>query len=73
MVHIDHAGLPQWLNSKESAFNAEDTDSIARMGRSSGRGNGNPLQYTCLGNFMDRGAWWATVHGMQKSQKQLSN
>ena len=68
MVHIDHAGLPHWLSSKESACNAEDTDSVARMGRSPGRGNGNPLQYTCLGNFMDRGAWWATVHGMQESK-----
>ena len=73
MVHTDHAGLPQWLSGKESACNAENTDSIAGTGRSPGRGNGNPLQYTCLGNFMDRGAWWATVHIMQKSQTQLSN
>ena len=39
----------------------------------SGKGNGNPLQYSCLKNSMDRGAWWATVHGVTKSQTQLSN
>jgi len=38
-----------------------------------GEGNGNPLQYSCLGNPMDRGAWWATVHGVEKSQTRLSN
>ena len=46
---------------------------IPRLGRSSAGGNGNPLQYTCLGNPMDRGAWWATVHGVAKSQTQLSS
>ena len=66
MVHIDHAGLPQWLSGEESACNAGDTDSITGTGRSPGGGNGNPVQYTCLGNFMDRGAWWATVHGIAK-------
>ena len=40
--------------------------SIPGSGRSSGEGNGNPLQYSCLGNLMDRGAWWATVHGVAK-------
>ena len=38
-----------------------------------GEGNGTPLQYSCLGNPMDRGAWWATVHGVAKSQTQLSD
>ena len=66
MVHIDHVGLPQWLSGEESACNAGDTDSITGTGRSPGGGNGNPVQYTCLGNFMDRGAWWATVHGIAK-------
>ena len=51
---------------------AEDADSIPGSGRSPGEGNGNPLQYSCLGNLMDRGAWWATVRGVTKSQAQLS-
>jgi len=42
-------------------------------GRSPGEGNGNPVQYSCLENSMDRGAWWATVHGVAKSQTPLSN
>ena len=44
-----------------------------KLRRSPGEGNGNPLQYSCLENFMDRGAWWVTVHGVTKSQRQLSN
>ena len=58
-------GLPQWLSSKESACNAGDavdSGSIPGLGRSPGEGNGYPLQYFCLANPMDRGAWWATVH-----------
>ena len=47
---------------------AEDVGSIPGSGRSPGGGNGNPLQYSCLGNPMDRGAWWATVHEITKSQ-----
>ena len=46
--------------------NAEDVGLILGLGRSSGEGNGNPLQYSCLGNPMDRGAWQATVHGVKK-------
>ena len=46
--------------------NAEDVGLILGLGRSSGEGNGNPLQYSCLGNPMDRGAWQATVHGVTK-------
>ena len=46
--------------------NAGDAGSIPGSGRSPGEGNGNPLQYSCLGNPMDRGAWWATVHGVAK-------
>ena len=61
----DHyVGPPWWLSSKESACNAGDTGLIPGSGRSSGVGNGNPLQYSCLGNPMDRGASWATVHGV---------
>ena len=53
---------------KESTYTAGDTDSITRWGRSPEEGNGKPLQYSCLENPMDRGAWWATVHGVSKSQ-----
>ena len=52
--------------------NAGDADSIPALGRSPGGRNGNPLQYSCLGNPMDRGAWWTTVHGVGKSQTELS-
>ena len=51
----------------ESAHNAGDLGSIPELGRSLGEGNGNPLQYSCLENPMDRGAWEATVHGVTKS------
>ena len=60
-------------DSKVSAYNAEDTGSIPGWGRSPGEGNGNPLQYTCLENPMDGGAWWATVHGVAKSRIPLSD
>ena len=50
-----------------------DLGSIPGSGRSSGEGNGNPLQYSCLENPMDRGAWWATVHGVSKSRTRLSD
>ena len=55
--------FPHSSVGKESACNAGDLGSIPGLGRSSGEGNGNPLQYSCLENPMDRGAWWATVHG----------
>ena len=58
---------------KESACQAGDAGLIPGPGRSPGKGNGNPLQYFCLGNPMDRGTWRATVHGVAKSQTQLSN
>ena len=66
-------GLPWWLSGKESACNSGDTGSIPRSGRSPGEGHGNPLQYSGLGNPMDRGAWLATVHGVAKSQTRLSD
>ena len=50
-------GLPWWLSSKESSCQAENAGSIPESGRSPGEGNGNPLQYSCLGNPMDRGGW----------------
>ena len=59
-------GFSGGSDSKESACNAGDLDSIPRWGRSPGKGNGYPLQYSCLENTRDRGAWWATVHGVTK-------
>ena len=58
---------------KVSACNAGDLGSIPGSGRSPGEGNGNPLQYSCLENPMDGGAWWATVHGVAKSWTRLSD
>ena len=55
-------------DGKESAWNVGDPGSIPRSGWSPGEGNGNPLRYSCLENSMDRRAWWATVHGVPKSQ-----
>ena len=57
----------------ESACNTGDQGSIPGLGRSPGGGHGNPLQYSCLENPTDRGAWWATVHGVAKSWTGLSN
>ena len=58
---------------KASAYNAGDPGSIPGLGRSTGEGNGNPLQYSCLENPMDRGAWQAIVHGVAKSLTRLSD
>ena len=58
---------------KNLTANAGDLGSIPGSGRSPGEGNGKPLQYSCLKNSTDRGAWWATVRGVVKSQTQLSN
>ena len=59
--------FPGGSDGKESAYNAGDLGSIPRSGRSPGEGNGNPLQYCCLENPMDRGAVWAAVHGIAES------
>ena len=59
-------------DSKESACNAEDLASIPGSGRSPGE-NGYPLQYSCLENPIDRGTWWAAIHGVTKSCTELSN
>ena len=67
------AGFSGGSEDKASACNAGDLGSIPGLGRSPGEGNGNPLQYSCLENPMDRGAWWATVHGVLKSQTRLSD
>ena len=63
--------LPRWLSGKESAYNAGDIGSIPGSGRSPGKGNGNPLQYSCLGN--PREAWEAIIHGVTKSQTRPSD
>ena len=59
-------------NPPDNAGDERDMGSIPGSGRSPGEGNGNPLQYSCLGKPMDRGAWWATVHGVAKSKIPLS-
>ena len=58
---------------KNLPANTRDQGLIPGSGRSPGEGNGNPLLYFCLGNHMDRGAWWATVHGVTKLQTRLSD
>ena len=60
-------GFPGGSDSKESACNAGDLGLIPGSGRFPGEGNGNPLQYSCLENSMDRGAWWATVYAVTES------
>ena len=62
---------PATLVGKESAYNSGDLGSIPGLGRSPGEGNGNPLQYSCLENPIDRGAWWATVHGVTRVRHDL--
>ena len=59
-------GFPHSSVSKESACNVRDLGSIPGLGRSLGEGNGNPLQYSCLENPIDRGAWQATVRGISR-------
>ena len=66
-------GFPSGSMVKESAFNAGDVGLIPELGRSPGGGHGNPLQYSCLENPMDRGTWWATVQGVAKSRTRLSD
>ena len=66
-------GFPGGSDSKESPCSAGDTGLIPGSGRFPGEGNGYPLQYFCLGNPMNKGAWWATVHGVANSWTQLSD
>ena len=73
MIVIVMVGFPHSSVGKESACNAGDPSLIPGSGRSPGEGNGNPLQYSCLENPVDGGAWWAAVHGVAKSRTQLSN
>ena len=66
-------GFPGGSNGKESMCNVGDLGSISRLGRAPGKGNSYPCQYSGLENSMDRGSWLGTVHGVTKSQTQLSN
>jgi len=66
-------GFPGGSDGKESADNAGDPGSIPESGRSLGQGNGKPLQDSCLENSMDRGAWWAILHGVVKNRTRLSD
>ena len=61
-------GFPGGSHGKESAYNARGLCSTLGLGRSLGKGNGNPLQHSCLENPMYRGAWWAIVHSVAKNQ-----
>ena len=72
-MRLHAEGFPGGSGGKASACNVVGPGSIAGSGRSPGEGNGNPLLYSCLGNPMDRRAWWATVHGVTKSRTQLSD
>ena len=64
-------GFPGGSDGKAPAYNVGDLGSIPGSGRCPGEENGSPLQYSCLENPTDRGAWWATVHGVAKSWTQL--
>jgi len=66
-------GFPSSSDGKPFTCNAGDLSLIPELGRSPGKGNGSPLQYSFLENSMDRGAWWATVHGTAKSWTRLSD
>ena len=65
IYYLCNLGLPRWLSDKESTYEARDMGLIPGLERSPEEGNGNPLQYSCLGNPMDRGVWWAAAHGVE--------
>ena len=73
MASSPFEGFASGSDDKESAFNAGDSGSIPGSGGSPGEGNGNPLQYSCLENPMERRTWRATVHGVTKNQTLLSD
>ena len=72
LIHVD-IWQKHGSDGEVSAYNAGDPGSIPGSGRSPGEGNGTPLQYSCLENTMDGGAWWAAVHGVTKNQTRLSD
>ena len=67
-AHLTLMGFAGGSDGKESACNVRDLGSLPGSGRFPGEGNGKSLQYSCLSNLMDRGVWWATTHGVTKSQ-----
>ena len=71
MLYISSLSFPGGSDGKESSCSAGDRNSIPGSGRYPREGNGNPFRYSCLENPMDRGAWWATVHGVAKSWPEL--
>ena len=71
--HSSTKGFPGGSDGKEYARDAEDLGSIPGLRKSPGEENGDPLQYSCLENPMDRGTWWATVHRFPKSWTRLSH
>ena len=71
--YVSNTYLPGGSDGKVSAYNVGDPGSIPGSGRYPGEGNDNPLQYSCLENPMDVGAWLATVHGVAKSRTRLSD
>ena len=73
LTYLPVSIFPGGSVGKEFAYNARDSGLIPGSGRSPGEGNGNPLQFSCLENPMDRGAWRATVHGVAKSRTRLSD
>ena len=66
-------GFPCDSDGKQFAYNAEDLGSIPRLERSPGERNDNPLKYSCLKNPMNKGVWWATIHGVVKCWTLLNN
>ena len=73
MLDLDKTGFPGGSDGKESACIVGDLGWTPGLGKYSEEGKGNTLQYSCLENFMDSRAWWATFHGVAKGQRQLSN
>ena len=72
-IHTKFKGFPGGSDGKAFACNAGDLGLTPSLGRSPGEGNGYLLEYSCLENPMDRGAWWATVHGIAMSQTRLTD
>ena len=71
LKHFTYLGFPGGSNGKESACSAGDPGSVSGSARSPGEGNGNPLQYSCLENAMEGGAWWASAPGVARSRTAL--
>ena len=68
MIRMVICGLPGGSVVKNPSANAGDVGSVPKLERSPGEGNGNPLQYSCVENTMDRGTWWAPVHGISQAR-----